>query len=586
MASVQDDHDDLGIDQKMAAESDIVDVDGIDEPLSAAPLRGGDYDDAEDDIEEGMGQDEYPPVPRKSSGGIKKIIAPLMVLLIAGGAGSYIVMNPSILSGSQDSAAGQAGSAVAPVAVVQPSLPASSGQPQELVVADIPPQPLANLNEPSSDVASVEAVPEILPEVAPEAAPDVADAVAADPLAGVPADLAEEGTRQAIAGSDVAVTPEAVNVTSSSVAPETAASADVAPEASPPLSVDAVAQETSAPESAPAAPDTSTVEAPLSTAAAPEVPVSEPTFVPAPPEDAVSVSADTPVVAAEPPVMNVQEVNGGSAPEIAPRTIAQTPPEGAAPEAVGGEAASPVAPLPTAEASNVYYDSLSQVPSSAMATSVGPRELNPVLEPASKMIVVNKDKGEGSQESLLVSANRALKLKRYDAALEMFDQLYAKNKRDTRILMGRAVAQQNMGLSESAIQTYEEVLALKPDSTEALVNMMGLVRAQYPEVALRRLLDLYSKHPNNAGIAAQIGVTNAELGHFEDAMRYLGIAATLEPQNAQHLFNMAIAADRQGDRAEAVRLYERSLEVDAMYGSGGSVPRERIYDRLSVLRRS
>lgn len=600
MASAQDDHDDLGIDQGMAADGDIIDVDGIDEPLSAAPLRGGDYDDIGGEDEEGLSGDEYAPEKKKTPGGMKKIIAPLMVLLLAGGVGSYIVMNPAVLSGLQSAAVGQGDLSARAVAVVPPSVPEASSVPQEMAVADVPPQPLANLNELPPDVVSapVDVAPEVMPEVVPEVAPEaVSDVVAAetavveapaDPLAGVPAgEAVEEGTRQAIMGGDVAVTPEAVSVTPPEVTPEAVggesvpdavaqAPADVAPEAVPPETAEAV------PESVVPAPDIASV------AVVPDTPVSEPTFVPAPPEGTVESPVDAPdvAVAAEPPVMNVQEVGDGTAPEMTPRTIAQVPSEGTGPAAVGGEAASPVAPLPAEDAASVYYDSLSQVPSGAMATSVGPRELNPVLEPASKMIVVNKDKGEGSQESLLVSANRALKLKRYDAALEMFDQLYAKNKRDTRILMGRAVAQQNMGLSESAIQTYEELLALKPDSTEALVNMMGLVRAQYPEVALRRLLDLYSKHPNNAGIAAQIGVTNAELGHFEDALRYLGIAATLEPQNAQHLFNMAIAADRQGSRAEAVRLYERSLEVDAMYGSGGSVPRERIYDRLSILRRS
>lgn len=574
MASAQDDHDDLGIDQGMSADSDIIDVDGIDEPLSATPLRGGDYDDEGDDDLGESSAAEFPPISKKSSGGMKKIIAPLLVLLLAGGAGSYIVMNPALLSGLQSGGINQVAPPVlpAPVMDVSSSVSESSAVPQEMADVSVPPQPLANLNEVPEGIAPEGVVdvplsiaPEVVPEISPEAvleadsesSPEVTSEVASevaeqdsavepavDPLADVPGDVSgdvvERDDRVAVLGSDVTVSPEAVNVT---------------PEAVPEI----------VPE------DASTV--------------TEPTFVPAPP-DASAVVVDAPVVEnpAVPPVMNVQEVTGAQAPELTPRTISQTP-EAVGPGVVGGVADSPVAPLPASEAASIYYDSLSQVPSGAMATSVGPRELNPVLEPASKMIVVNKDKGEGSQESLLVSANRALKLKRYDAALEMFDQLYAKNKRDTRILMGRAVAQQNMGLNESAIQTYEEVLVLKPGHTEALVNMLGLVRTQYPEVALRRLLELYSKHPNNAGIAAQIGVTNAALGHLEDALRYLGIAATLEPQNAQHLFNMAIAADRHGSSSEAVRLYERTLEVDAMYGSGGSVPRDKIYDRLSVLRR-
>ena len=76
--------------------------------------------------------------------------------------------------------------------------------------------------------------------------------------------------------------------------------------------------------------------------------------------------------------------------------------------------------------------------------------------------------------------------------------------------------------------TYEEVLKLKPDNKEALVNMMGLIRAQYPEVALRRLLELYARNPNDAGIAAQIGITNADLGHYDDISHIREVGAVVK----------------------------------------------------------
>ncbi len=566
-----DKNDDLDLEMDMGTDmdghDDVIEIDGIDEPLSAAPLGGADeYDADEDDLADD--EDDTLPKAKKKSGGMTKVVAPLMVLLAAAAAGGYIVMNPGLLGGGSpaqvqvDPVSVPTGdTAMLPPPDVVPEMPPAT----ELAVADVPPQPLPALNDapadtsvapidaPVTDVPVVDAsVPEVLPE-----------AVAAD----MP--VVQEDTTQVLAGSEVAVAPEAMNVTPESapvVTPEIVP--EVIPEAPAP-----VAEAVPAPVPAPA--PVLTPEPPAATA-----PVTEPTFVPASP-DVPSTPSHAPVEVvnpAAPPVMNAQEIAG--TPAATPSTTA------AAPMAASGQASAPTAKTPPAPASNVYYDSLSQVPTGAMATSVGPREINPVMEPASKMVIVNKDKGEGSEASLLVAANRALKLQRYDAALEMYDQLYAKNKRDVRILMGRAVAQQNMGLSESAIQSYEEVLALKPDNAEALVNMMGLVRKQYPEVALRRLLEMYSRHPNNAGIAAQIGITNAGLGHYDDAMRYLGIASTLEPRNAQHLFNMAIAADRQGNKSMAIQLYERALETDVMYGASRSVPRESIYDRLSVLRRS
>jgi tetratricopeptide (TPR) repeat protein len=114
--------------------------------------------------------------------------------------------------------------------------------------------------------------------------------------------------------------------------------------------------------------------------------------------------------------------------------------------------------------------------------------------------------------------------------------------------------------------------------------MLGLIRKQYPEVALRRLMDLQDKYPSNPGIAAQIGVTEADLGHPEDALRYLGMASNLEPSNAQHMFNMAVIADRMGKTADAIKYYEQALRIDSVYGKGRTLPRDTVLDRLATLR--
>jgi tetratricopeptide (TPR) repeat protein len=166
----------------------------------------------------------------------------------------------------------------------------------------------------------------------------------------------------------------------------------------------------------------------------------------------------------------------------------------------------------------------------------------------------------------------------------MYDTLYKKNKSDIRILMGRAVAQQNVGYRELAIQSYEEVLKADPKNADAVINMMGLLREEYPSVALRRLLDLKERFPSNSGLMAQIGMTYAALGQTPDALRSLNVAASLDPKNATHLYNLAILFDRSGDQPSAVKYYEQALETDAVYGAGRSIPRDQVYDRLSTLR--
>ncbi len=232
-----------------------------------------------------------------------------------------------------------------------------------------------------------------------------------------------------------------------------------------------------------------------------------------------------------------------------------------------------------------YYDSLPLPPSTALERkTAGPREVDPKLEPASKFVVVTKDADANGFEALLVSANRALSLGRYDAAIDLFDQLCRKNGRDRRALLGRAVAFQKAGRDEAARAAYDEFLKLDPDNREAQINRLGLVAKDYPAIALRQMLDLRKKWSGDAGLAAQIGLAQARLGNDQDALEYLGIAASLDASSASHVFNMAVVSDRLGNKDQAIKLYEQALQIDSVHGGGRSIPREVVYDRLSFLR--
>lgn len=225
-----------------------------------------------------------------------------------------------------------------------------------------------------------------------------------------------------------------------------------------------------------------------------------------------------------------------------------------------------------------YYDA----PKTSQATVASYRAPD---TPASRSVSVQKRANAKDYKAIVASADRALAIGQYDSAIEMYETLRKDHPGDTRILMGLAVAQQRYGLSEAAQHTYESILAADPDNTEATVNMLGLMQNDRPDEAFSKLSTLWSKNPRSPAIAAQLGLVSAQMGKADDAMRYVGIAASLEPHNAGHLYNMAVITDRKGGRGRAIELYERALEIDAAYGAGKSVPREMIYDRLYYLRR-
>jgi tetratricopeptide (TPR) repeat protein len=233
---------------------------------------------------------------------------------------------------------------------------------------------------------------------------------------------------------------------------------------------------------------------------------------------------------------------------------------------------------------NLFFDAEQIVPEGELAKKGAPSKVDPSVNPGSSLVITTTEHGASTKEAQLVAAERAHVLGRYESALEIYNNLYVSNKRDPNILFGRALSLQSLGRDEEAISAYEELLDIRPKNLEAQINMQGLIGKRYPAVALRALQDLYQDNPSSTALVSQVSIMEAQLGHYEEAIRFLGMAASMEPQNAGHLFNMAIIADRAGDKKAAVKYYEDALETDTLYGSNRSIPRESVYQRLAELR--
>lgn len=300
------------------------------------------------------------------------------------------------------------------------------------------------------------------------------------------------------------------------------------------------------------------------------------------PSEMASPAAST-ATATPPPEAVIKEVEAPPMPEDVSLQAGQS--------AMPRPDATPATEVPTIPAAmepefdeNLFFDAEALVPTSEISKKAAPSKVDPSLNPGSVLVVSTKTANANSIEAQLVAAERARKLGRDESALEIYQNLYAKNRRDPNVLMGRAATLQSLGRIDEAIQAYEELLAVRPKHLDARVNMQGLIGKHYPAVALRSLKDIYADNPNNPGVIAQIAVMEAKMGQYDEAIRYLGVAASMEPQNANHLFNMAVIADRAGDKKMAIQFYEEALEADTLYGASRSIPRESVFERLAQLR--
>ncbi len=220
----------------------------------------------------------------------------------------------------------------------------------------------------------------------------------------------------------------------------------------------------------------------------------------------------------------------------------------------------------------------------------GPKVTDILAQPAEirdlpeKYLVVKKTQGADGMDARLAAARTALAQGSYQAALQIFSDLYVEFPHNKRVLMGRAITFQKLGQREEALAAYELALRNDPKNLEALTNMLGLLDKADQALTIEKLHQLRDIYPSNADITAQLGLAYGMAGDYEKALKYLEMAHALEPGNANILYNRAIVYDRMGKKNRAADLYRQIV----LLGEDGSLdhgfPLETVKKRLSIIR--
>ena len=210
-----------------------------------------------------------------------------------------------------------------------------------------------------------------------------------------------------------------------------------------------------------------------------------------------------------------------------------------------------------------------------------PANIRPLPE---QYLVVKKDHPANDAEAHLMAARAALWQGHYQAALELFDDLYKKNTHDIRISMGRAVSLQKLGQLDEAMDAYQAALSTDPRNIEALTNMLGLLRGQDTATAAKKLQELRDMYPANPDVTAQLGMVYGMAGDYEKAVKYLDMADALKPGSAVVLYNKAVAYDHMGKTAEAADLYRQIVLLASDGSLDQGFPIEAVRQRLATIR--
>jgi len=126
----------------------------------------------------------------------------------------------------------------------------------------------------------------------------------------------------------------------------------------------------------------------------------------------------------------------------------------------------------------------------------------------------------------------------------------------------------NRGKFDEASQLYKEVLKQYPDNPDCLVNLLYI--AQYPNQATpEEVEDLYTRareaNPKLAKVYLYYGTALASEGKYDAAMKAIGKAIEMKPDDAEAHSWLADVMERQNRPAQAIEQYRLALAAQPSF---------------------
>jgi tetratricopeptide (TPR) repeat protein len=266
------------------------------------------------------------------------------------------------------------------------------------------------------------------------------------------------------------------------------------------------------------------VAAPAQSAAAP-APVDAPPPLAAPAPPAPQAAAPVPARAAVPGIPPIQPVR---------------PPRARSQPASGTLASGPSAPR----------SELSSTPSGSVSQRAG-EALAPIAINAPTLSV----------DPLVEQAYQAFQRNDLAAARESYQRALAREPTNRDALLGLAAIDVRNGQLSSAEARYLKLLEIDPRDSHAVANLITLRGQLDPVASESRLKSLIATHPETALLHFSLGNQYAQQSRWAEAQSAYFKAYSVDPENADYAFNLAVSLDQLHQGKLALEYYQRALAL-------------------------
>ena len=167
----------------------------------------------------------------------------------------------------------------------------------------------------------------------------------------------------------------------------------------------------------------------------------------------------------------------------------------------------------------------------------------------------------------LLDAYQAYQRGDYVTATQGYRSVLEKDAHNRDALLGLGAIAQQQNQDETAVHYYQKVLLLDPRDPVAQAAMSSY-RTNAGEDSESHLKQLLGEQPNSSALHYALGNVFMQQSRWAEAQQSYFNARTLEPNNPQFTYNLAISLDHLGQSKLALQYYQQALQLDAANTGG------------------
>ena len=156
---------------------------------------------------------------------------------------------------------------------------------------------------------------------------------------------------------------------------------------------------------------------------------------------------------------------------------------------------------------------------------------------------------------------RAFQRNDFAGARESYQKALAREPNNRDALLGLAAIDVRTGQLEAAEARYLKLLEIDPRDGQAVAALVGLRGRLDPVASESRLKTLIANQPEVPQLYFSLGNQYGQQSRWSEAQAAYFKAYSIDPQNADYAFNLAVSLDQLRQKKTALEYYQRALAL-------------------------